>query len=179
MQRGTRFFIFDVPSGALCWAQRGRRKYCELNVFWFVYKEGHVGSDHQMDPEEQNLQNMSRKWMVCEIALGGLWHPFWVVIFLSYHRGASRRPRWICQNCFKSNAILMFFGRLRHKYVKSDVIASAGECHKIVKNTRKIYILHIFLETAMVPIWHSALFIFFSLPILGPKMASLKLSKMI
>ena len=132
-----------------------------------------------MDPEEQNSQNMFRKSMFCAIALGDLWRQLWVVIFLSSHPGASRRPRCICQICFKRNYFLLFFCICLHKDVKPDVIASAGKCPKVTKNIQKINVLNIFLETSMVPIWPGAFFTFFSLPMLGPKMASLKLSKML
>ena len=38
MQRGARFAICDVPSGAPCWAQRGRQKRYKINVFLLILK---------------------------------------------------------------------------------------------------------------------------------------------
>ena len=62
MQRGAHFAIFDVPCGAPCWAQRGRQKRYKTNVFFYDFpNEGHAGSGHQMDREEQYSQNMSGK----------------------------------------------------------------------------------------------------------------------
>ena len=62
MQRGAHFAIFDVPCGAPCWAQRARQKRYEINDFFDDFpNEGHTGSGHQMYPEEQQMQNKSRK----------------------------------------------------------------------------------------------------------------------
>ena len=62
MQRGARFAFFDVPFGARCWAQQGRQKRYKIIAFFAHFQnEGHAGSGHQMDPEEQHLQNMSGK----------------------------------------------------------------------------------------------------------------------
>ena len=53
------------------------------------------------------------------------------------------------------------------------------ELRKNKEHMQNIIVWNIFLETSMVPIWPGAFFTFFSLPMLGPKMASLKLSKML
>ena len=60
--------------------------------------------------------------------------------------------------------------------MEPDVIASAVKCPKIMKNQLE---KQCFEETSMVPIWPVAFFTFFALPMLEPKMASLKLSKII
>ena len=80
--------------------------------------------------------------MFCAIALGALWRPLWVVMFLSSHPGASRRPRCICQICFKRNGFLHFSARGVHKDVKPDVIASAGKCLKTTKHPEHLCFEH-------------------------------------
>ena len=68
----------------------------------------------------------------------------------------------------------MFCGLL--KDVEPDVIASAVKCPTIMKKQPEN---QCFEETSMVPIWPVAFFTFFALPMLEPKMASLKLSKIL
>ena len=70
----------------------------------------------------------------------------------------------------------MFFCICLLKDVEPDVIASAVKCPKIMKNQLEN---QCFEETSMVPIWPVAFFTFFALPMLEPKMASLKLSKIL
>ena len=54
MQRGAHVATFDVPGGALCWAQQARQNVMKSMFFFedFPYEE-HTGSGHQMYPEDQ------------------------------------------------------------------------------------------------------------------------------
>ena len=62
MQRGTHFSVLHVPSRAPCCAQAGHPKRYKTNAFFAYFEdEGHTGSGHHMDPEEQTNQNQSEK----------------------------------------------------------------------------------------------------------------------
>ena len=62
MQRGANFSILHGPSRAPCYAQAGRPKRYQISVFFTYFEnEGHPGSGHQMDPEDQTKQNLSGK----------------------------------------------------------------------------------------------------------------------
>ena len=66
-------------------------------------------------------------------ALGALWRPLRVVIFLSPHPGASRWSPFVSRNILKRNGFWHVFARGVRNDVMRDIIASAGKCHKVMK----------------------------------------------
>ena len=71
--------------------------------------------------------------MFCAIALGALWPQRRVVIFVSSHPGASRRPCCICQICCKRNVFFHVFCICLLQDVEPEIIARAVKCPKIMK----------------------------------------------
>ena len=90
MQRGARFAIFDVPHVG---PSEGIRNVVKPMLFYYFQNEGDAGGGHRMNPEEQNLQNMSGKLVFCAIALGALWRPLGVVSFWRPCLGCSDAPK--------------------------------------------------------------------------------------
>ena len=83
MQRGAHFLILDVPFCALCWAQAGRPKRYKTNAFLPILKiKGVPGAATQWIPKSKNCKLYKQIFCCFANALGALWRPLMVFIFL-------------------------------------------------------------------------------------------------
>ena len=75
------------------------------DLFAYFQNEGHAGSSHRIDPEEQQSQNQFGKVVFCVIALAALWHPVGVISFcVCMPRVLQWSPKK-CQQVFENNGV--------------------------------------------------------------------------
>ena len=90
------------------WVQARRPKRYKTNAFFIIlHMKGAPGAATKWIPKSKTSKINRQKLMFFADALGALWRPLWVVIFLSPHPGASRWSPFVSRNICKRNAFLI------------------------------------------------------------------------
>ena len=94
MQRGTHFWILDVPFRALCWAQAEHPRRCKITAVLLILKmKGVPEAATKWIQKSNNCKIYKENLCFSRMPRGALWRPLRVVIFLYPHPEASTWPR--------------------------------------------------------------------------------------
>ena len=101
-------FLSPHP-GASTWPPLTSRNISKRNVFLLILNiKGAPGPASEWSPKSKKCKIYRENACFFANAVGALWRPLWVVIFLSPHPGASRWPSLNSRNILKRNAFLTF-----------------------------------------------------------------------
>ena len=138
------------------WVQARRPKRCKTNAFLTIlHVKGAPEAATTWIPKSKNSKINQKKWMFFANALGALWRPLWLAIFLSSHPQASRGPLRSDETLL--NAMLFAVFRLDvHAKIWRQTDRKCQEVSKSNEICEDYVHFQISVETYLVPSWTGA-----------------------